>query len=104
MTRYARKTDANHADIRNALRSLGFDVLDLSAAGGGVPDLLVSLRPPRLAGRPHFLELKDGDKPLSAQALTPAQEIWHRLAWGITSKVRSIEEAIEALEWAEGRA
>jgi hypothetical protein len=52
---------------------------------------------------PHFLELKDGAKPLSAQKLTAAQERWHSMAWQVTSKVRSLEEAIKALEWVKGR-
>ena len=99
MTRYAKRTDANHAAIRDGLRGLGYGVDDLSASGGGVPDLVVAIAP----GRPHFLEVKDGAKPLSAQKLTKAQEVWHSYAWQITSKVRSLEEAVAALEWAKGR-
>lgn len=37
---YARKTDRNHAPIRQALRDAGWQVLDLSGVGRGVPDLL----------------------------------------------------------------
>lgn len=96
MTRYARKTDANHSAIRDGLRLAGWDVHDLSGAGSGVPDLVVSVAP----GIPHFLEVKDGSKPLSAQALTPAQETWHRYCWRLSSKVRTLEEAVTALEWA----
>lgn len=40
MTRYAKKTDANHADIRDGLKALGWEVLDTSGIGQGVPDLL----------------------------------------------------------------
>ena len=40
--RYAKRTDTNHAEVRDNLRALGFDVIDLSKAGQGVPDLLVS--------------------------------------------------------------
>lgn len=97
--RHAKRTDANHAHIRDGLRSLGWDVADLSAAGGGIADLAVAVAP----GMPHFLEIKDGGKPLSAQALTPAQEKWHALCWRITSKVRNLEEAIAALEHARAR-
>jgi hypothetical protein len=99
MPRYARRTDANHAHIRDGLRALGWDVGDLSAAGEGVADLVVAIAP----GMPHFLELKDGSKKLSAQKLTAAQEQWHRYAWRITSKVSSLEEAVKALEWAKER-
>lgn len=98
--RHAKRVDANHAAIRDGLRASGWAIGDLSGAGDGVPDLVCQVAP----GRPHFLEIKDGAKPLSAQALTPAQERWHSYCWQITSKVRSLEEAITALEWAKGRA
>lgn len=98
--RHAKRTDANHAAIRDGLRQARWRVDDLSGAGCGAPDLVVELAP----GRPHFLEIKDGAKPLSAQKLTKAQERWHSYCWQITSKVRSLEEAIEALTWAKERA
>lgn len=98
--RHAKRTDSNHADIRDGLRDAGWTVHDLSGAGGGVPDFMVPISP----GIPHFLEVKDGDKPLSAQKLTKAQEKWHAYAWRITTKVRSLDEAITALTWAKGNA
>jgi len=97
--RHAKRVDANHASIRDALRLAGWVVHDLSGAGGGIPDLIVAIAP----GLPHFLEIKDGDKPLSAQKLTKAQEQWHSMCWQTTSKVRSLDEAVAALEWAKGR-
>jgi len=98
--RYAKRTDANHAAMRDALRSLGWDVMDLSGAGDGIPDLCVYVAP----GVPHFIEIKDGDKPLSAQKLTKAQEKWHAFCWRVTSKCRNLAEAVAALEWARGQA
>lgn len=94
--RYARKVDANHSAIRDGLRARGYEVFDLSAAGKGVPDLAVKIG----FGKPHFLEVKDGAKVKSAQALTAEQEVWHSFAHAITSKVNSLDEAIEALNWA----
>lgn len=38
------KADANHLAIKQAIELLGFPVMDLSAAGNGVEDLLVGLR------------------------------------------------------------
>ena len=99
MTRYAKRVDANHKEIRDGLREKGWMVLDLSGAGDGIPDLAVALAP----GTPWFLEIKDGDKPLSAQKLTKAQEVWHSFAWGVTSKVRSLDEAQEVLTWARNK-
>lgn len=100
MTRYAKKVDSNHAEIRDGLRAMGYEVLDLSHVGGGIPDLAVKVR--GKLGMVHFLEIKDGSKPLSRQALTKEQEVWHNFAHAITSKVRTLDEAVEALEWAKG--
>lgn len=38
------RQDANHRAIADAIRVLGYPVMDLSAAGNGVEDLLVGLR------------------------------------------------------------
>lgn len=40
---WAKRTDSNHQAIGNALRRLGFMVLDLSRVGSGCPDYLVHL-------------------------------------------------------------
>ncbi len=94
--RHAKRVDGNHAAIRDGIRAMGYEVLDLSAAGEGVPDLAVKVG----AGLVQFLEVKDGSKPLSAQKLTEAQERWHNFAWRITSKPRTLEEALESITWA----
>lgn len=87
-----RRTDRNHSEIRDGLRSDGWDVLDLSGVGGGVPDLCV--RDPE--GRmPLFLEVKDGDKPPSARELTKAEVQWQRFCGAITVTVLSLDEAKE---------
>lgn len=99
MPKYARRVDANHGLIRDALRGLGWKVMDLSGSGDGIPDLMVSVKP----GHPHFLEIKDGDKAPSAQKLTDAQRLWHSAAWRITTKVRSLEEAVDALNFAKSQ-
>jgi hypothetical protein len=95
-----RRVDANHGLIRDQLRADGWEVLDTSGVGGGIWDLIVKVAP----GWPHFLEVKDGDKPLSAQALTPAQEKLHNFCWQFSSKVTNINEARAALAWAANRA
>lgn len=75
--RRARKTDANHAQIRNLLRALCCVVEDLSDVGRGVPDLLV--RTPR---RSIFVvEVKDGAKPPSQQRLSDDEQAFAR-RWG----------------------
>jgi hypothetical protein len=48
--RYAAKTDANHAEIRDGLRELGFSVIDTFRLGDGTPDMVViGLRIAKLA-------------------------------------------------------
>ena len=91
MTRYAKRVDLNHADIRDGLKALGWDVLDLSGVGGGVPDLCVWLSP----GRSLFLEVKRADIKKAEQAMTPAQEEWWRFNWRSTRIVQTLEEAHE---------
>lgn len=71
MRRRAR-VDANHAAVRGALRLCGWVVVDLSATGRGLPDL-VAVK----AGRCVFIEVKDGSRPPSARRLTPDQERLH---------------------------
>jgi hypothetical protein len=92
--RHAKRTDRNHQEVRDGLRNLGYDVLDLSDVGGGVPDLCVR---DANHGVPTFLEVKDGKKPPSQRRLTTAEETWNRYCGEITHTVTSLEEAISIL-------
>lgn len=60
-SRWARKTDRNHAEIRAALRAAGWHVTDLFRVGQGVPDLLAAK--PRCA---VLVEVKMPGEPLTA--------------------------------------
>jgi hypothetical protein len=53
----ARKVDANQREIVQALRQAGWHVTDLSAVGGGVPDLLATQ-----FGQAHLVEVKTGER------------------------------------------
>ena len=66
--RRAAGRDANHAEIRDGLRALGWTVLDLGTVGGGCPDVLVGAE-----GVNVLLEIKDGSKPPAHRRLRPAQ-------------------------------
>jgi len=44
-----------------------------------------------------LLEIKDGKKPLSAQALTPEQHLWHHGWRGQIAVINSPEMALEAV-------
>lgn len=73
----AAKVDANHAQVVSALRGAGCLVESLAGVGRGVPDLLVGYENKAGALRFWMVEVKDGAKSKSAQALTPAQTDWH---------------------------
>ena len=90
--RYAHKVDSNQAKIVSALRAIGATVTILSAVGKGCPDLCVGI-----FRRNYLLEVKDGDKPPSAQAMTSEEAIWHNEWKGQAAIVRNVKEALAAV-------
>ena len=91
MRRYG-KTDANHKSIVEAFRKLGCSVLSLAPLGKGAPDLAVGY-----GGITCLVEVKDGSKPRSAQALTPDQrEFWDTWKGGVRL-VNSMEAVVETV-------
>ena len=88
MKRYGRK-DANHNAVAGALLDIGCSVLDLSPMGRGVPDLLVASN--RLTA---LVEVKDGAKPPSKRALTPAQKKFFATWRHPVLVVTSVDEAL----------
>ena len=91
IARRAARTDSNHAEIVKVLRQCGMAVQDLSACGGGVPDLLVGWR-----GMNMLLEIKRPNAPPSKQ-LTQAQTNWHETWPGALAVVESAREAVDAV-------
>lgn len=69
MRRRAAKVDANHSAVVAYLRQLGWSVLSLAGIGKGCPDIVCARDPYFTA----LVEIKDGDKPKSAQRLTEDQ-------------------------------
>jgi len=88
----AAKIDANQNEIVNALRKAGCSVQILSSVGKGTPDLICGH-----AGVNYFLEVKDGNKPKSAQKLTPDQVEWHSNWLGQVDVVNSVEQAFQVV-------
>ncbi len=86
------KRDSNHAAIVQALKAAGRSVLDLSAVGGGCPDILVGWN-----GGMLLMEIKCPRKQGGADRLMPNQKAWH-VAWRGREPVvvRSVEEALRA--------
>jgi hypothetical protein len=91
MRRVARR-DANERRVIDALRACGAYVKQINDEGAF--DLLVSYR-----GHTLLLEVKDGDKPPSARALTPAESKFHA-EWPGTNLyiVNSEHEALDILK------
>jgi hypothetical protein len=95
VVRHAKRVDANHSAIRDGLRDYGYEVHDLSAVGGGVPDLMVRI----VNGRSLFLELKRPDIKKAEQALTKEQETWWYYNHEVTRIVQTLSEALRECEW-----
>jgi hypothetical protein len=87
--RFAKRTDANHSQIREALRAAGYPVLDLSGCGNGVPDLSVLAAP----GKAVFLEVKVSEK----EKLTKAEETWFKFNASYSRVVYSVEHALRVV-------
>lgn len=67
--RRAARRDANHLEVGDYLRALGWSVLDLASLGDGCPDYAV--------GKPGFaalVEVKDGKKPPCRHKLTEDEQ------------------------------
>ena len=90
--RYAAKIDSNQNEVVDALRKAGASVQSLAALGKGVPDLLVAIRGVNL-----LMEIKDGNKPKSAQNLTEDQLKWHGAWQGPVCIVDGPEAALRML-------
>jgi Holliday junction resolvase len=90
LSRFARKVDANQGEIVTALEGIGVQVVDLSASGEGVCDLLCGWR-----GTPYLVEVKNLDG--RGKKLTIPQIRFHekmRLAGITVHVVTSVAEAL----------
>jgi Holliday junction resolvase len=86
---YAKRTDANQAEIVKTLRQAGADVYDLSKVGKGIPDLLVTFN-----GETILMEVKR-----DAKAKFTAEQLKFIANWkgGPLSRVDSIESALRVI-------
>ncbi len=89
---YSRRVDANHSEIVNALRKIGVHAIDLSRAGGGIPDLCCFWR-----GQTVWIEIKNGAKSPSRRSLTVAQQWFHDAAKAGDVTIHVCKDISEAL-------
>lgn len=83
------KADSNHKAIADAIRVLGYPVMDLSAAGNGVEDLLVgAVSNTRHKVMTHFWVVLECKVPLGKDGTVqpsqykPAQKAWREKTQG----------------------
>ena len=83
------KTDQNQAEIVKALRQVGATVHDLSAVGGGCPDILVGHK-----NVTYLIEIKNPD---TKGKLNKLQQKWHAEWRGQVAVVETVEEALRMI-------
>lgn len=88
----AARVDDNQKQVVTYLRGKGISVSVTSGMGKGFPDLVCGYK-----GKNILLEIKDGNKVLSAQKLTPEQRIWHDEWVGQIDVVNTCETALAAV-------
>ena len=91
--RYGAKKDANHNEVVAALEKAGASVLDMSAIGGGFPDLIVGFR-----GVSLLMEIKNPKTSYGRRGLNKNQIRWQEI-WrgGPVSMVDGPEAALRAI-------
>ena len=87
------RVDDNQKAIVKYLREKKVIVAITSSQGRGFPDLVCGYK-----GKNILLELKDGNKPLSAQVLTPEQRLFHAMWEGQIAVVNTPEMAWAVIE------
>ena len=92
MPKFAKRVDANQAEIVRELRKRGVSVCVISMLGQGAPDLIAGYK-----GKTYLLEVKDGNKPLSEQALTGPELVWHQAWNGHVALCRNLTECLYAI-------
>jgi len=95
MSSYAKRTDGNHAEIRDGLREAGYTVVDYSGVGGGIPDLLVISK----CEASVWMEAK-----IVGGKLTKAEWRFFDTYTGLKFVVYSLEDALEKLYQIDKRA
>ncbi len=93
------RIDTNQPEIVAAFRQLGFSLFHSHTLGQGFPDLVVArmLPCPRCdkdIPQTVLVEIKDGDKPLSARKLTPDESRLHQLWRGRIVVVESMADVL----------
>lgn len=84
-----RKVDANHSEIVEAFRRLGYSVRSTATLGKGFPDLCIAK-----FGVNTLIEVKDGKLPPSGRKLTEDEETFWREWNGSIVLIQSVDEVM----------
>lgn len=87
--RWAARVDANHSEIREFYRALGFSTLDIFQLKK-CADIVVCKW-----GITDIVEVKDGSKPLSKRKLTKEEQDFHNAWNGRIWIVESIDDVLK---------
>jgi hypothetical protein len=90
------RKDRNHPEIVAEFEAMGAVVVDLSALGDGVPDIMVCLQNVCIP-----VEIKDGEKAPSKRALTNDQIDWWmkaRMNPRVVTNPQQVHETVEVLQ------
>ncbi|TDE17682.1 hypothetical protein [Dyadobacter psychrotolerans] len=97
--RRAAKADDNQPVIVKSFRQLGWTVAHTHMIGRGFPDIIASKHLPSGYRFTVVIEIKDGEKAKSAQALTPDEVVWKDAWQGEYKIINSIEAVAEYHNW-----
>jgi hypothetical protein len=86
------RTDRNQQELMDTARAVGCTVHDTHQLGGGFPDFLMFLN-----GKVLMIEVKDGDKPPSAQALTKQEEAFQTKWWSVYYVVSTVDMLLQVI-------
>lgn len=89
---FPKRVDANQKVIVKTARDLGASVLILSMVGKGCPDILMGVN-----GINALIEIKDGDKSVSARKLTECEQKFFDSWEGQVCIISTITELIDLI-------
>lgn len=90
----AKRVDANQKEIVATLRKCGCLVHVTSMFGAGFPDLVCATPNRKL----FLVELKDGNKPPSAQRLTPKEAEFHAVWHDHVIILKSLDDVLDFVD------
>lgn len=94
-----KRIDLNQKVIVELFRKLGASVLVMSDLGKGAPDLVVGFK-----GKTYLIEVKNGNKPISQQKLTKAEEEFKNTWRGhyeVINSIRQVENFLRRVSSSE---